>query len=157
VEEPRKFASAKDVAAIVQGYADMEMRPGAAECISRLRSAGFTVWGFTMADWNRVKGYFDKAGIDMPSDNLVSCDSIRIGKPERGAYKPLLDRLIKSDGKPWFAAAHQWDASAARRAGYLGAYCTVWEGEALMDTFGDMDVVAETLVEMADKVIQASG
>ncbi|KAK5166929.1 uncharacterized protein LTR77_007658 [Saxophila tyrrhenica] len=154
IEEPRKFINEKEIEAIVQGYADMEMRPGAAECISKLRNAGFTVWGLTMDDYKRVRGYFERSGIDMPTENLASCDSTQIGKPDPQAYKPLLDQLSSEGNKPWFAAAHQWDVAAARRTGFRGAYCTVWEGEALMDVFGDMDVVAETLPEMADRVIK---
>jgi hypothetical protein len=33
----------------------------------------------------------------------------------------------------------------------------VWEGEALGDLFGDMEVVATTLPEMADMIIEATG
>lgn len=69
-----------------------------------------------------------------------------------------------------------WDVSAARSTGYVtlphhalgfsrllyldrfkGAYCTVWEQEPLLELFGDMDVVANTLPEMAEKVIVAEG
>ena len=49
-----------------------------------------------------------------------------------------------------------WDASAAKRSGFKGAYCTVYEGEELPDLFGKMDVVADTLPDMADKIVAAS-
>lgn len=156
ISEPRKFATEQDLSALMDGYANLQMRPGAEECVQKLRDAGFTVWGFTMGDLQRVQSYFDNSSINMPKDNLLSCDSTKIGKPDPEAYKPLLKRLSSDGSQPWFAAAHQWDASAARSTGYRGAYCTVGEGEALMDVFGDMDVVAETLPGLADKVIAAS-
>ncbi|KAK3707713.1 hypothetical protein LTR37_011890 [Vermiconidia calcicola] len=156
ISEPREFATEQDLSALMKGYANLQMRPGAAECVQKLRDAGFTVWGFTMGDLQRVQSYFDNSSINMPKENLLSCDSAKVGKPDPEAYKPLLKRLSSGGSQPWFAAAHQWDASAARSTGYRGAYCTVWEGEALMDVFGDMDVVAETLPELADKVIAAS-
>lgn len=49
-----------------------------------------------------------------------------------------------------------WDVSAARTTGFKGAYCTVWEKEPLQELFGDMEVIADTLPEMAEKVIAAS-
>ena len=39
---------------------------------------------------------------------------------------------------------------------FKGAYCTVWEHEPLLELFGEMDVVADTLPEMAEKVMAAS-
>ena len=155
ISDPRKFASDKDLAVMMQGYADLEMRPGARECIQKYRDAGFTVWGFTMGDLKRVSRYFERSGIEMPAENLSSCDSLGIGKPSPEAYKPLLIQLSADGSQPWFAAAHLWDTSGAKRAGYRGAFCTVWEGEALPEIFGEVEVVADSLPEMADKVIAA--
>lgn len=39
---------------------------------------------------------------------------------------------------------------------FHGAYSTVLEGEPLHEVFGDMDVVAPTLPDMADKIIAAT-
>lgn len=69
------------------------------------------VTGFTMGDLARVGGYFKNAGVDLPAENLLSCDTSAIGKPDPAAYKPLLDQLSSQGGTPWFAAAHMWDVS----------------------------------------------
>lgn len=118
IEEPRSFADEDDLASIMEGYMKMEMRPGAKECVAKLRDAGFTVWGFTMGDLKRVGAYFVSGGIDMPAENLLSCDTSALGKPDPEAYRPLLKKLSSSrNQKPWFAAGHMWDVSAARRTG----------------------------------------
>jgi len=39
---------------------------------------------------------------------------------------------------------------------FKAAWCSVWEKEACVDLFGEMDVMADELVEMADKIIAAS-
>ncbi|RMY62139.1 hypothetical protein D0865_00620 [Hortaea werneckii] len=109
-----------------------------------------------MGDLSRVGVYFTQAGIDMPAEHLRSCDSSKIGKPDPEAYRPLLKQLSSEGSMPWFAAAHMWDVSAARRTGFRGAYCSVWENEALTDLFGDMDILSDTLPEMADKVIAST-
>ncbi|EFX03095.1 2-haloalkanoic acid dehalogenase [Grosmannia clavigera kw1407] len=137
-------------------YAGLKLRSGAAECIAKLRAAGFTVWCLTAGDLARVGGYFSLAGVDMPSDNLLSCDSTGVAKPDPGAYRPLLAQLSATGATPWFAAAHMWDVSTARTIGFRGAYCTVLEADPMHDIFGDMDVIAHTLPEMADMIIAAT-
>lgn len=119
IKQPRVFASPADLEFIMQEYTALTMRPGAAECVQKLRDAGFTVWAFTAGDLKRVGGYFQRAGIEMPPENLLSCDSTGVGKPDLAAYRPLLEKLTtENEGKiPWFAAAHMWDVSAARAAG----------------------------------------
>lgn len=119
IENPREFASPEDLAYIMEEYQSLTLRPGAAECVQKLRDAGFTVWAFTAADLVRVGGYFKKAGVEFPAENLLSCDTAGVGKPDLNAYKPLLAQLTsENEGKiPWFAAAHMWDVSSARRAG----------------------------------------
>lgn len=117
ISEPRTFASDEDLEAITNGYNAMTLRPGAKECIQKLRDAGFTVWCFTIGGLQRVGGYFKEAGIELPAENLLSCDSSGMGKPDPKAYRPLLERLRADGSRPWFAAAHMWDVSAARRTG----------------------------------------
>ncbi|KXT07164.1 hypothetical protein AC578_2385 [Pseudocercospora eumusae] len=157
IPNARDFASADDLKYIMEeGYMKLELRPGAKECIQKLRDGGFTVRAFTMGDLKRVGAYFKNAGVELPAEHLMSCDTTGVGKPDPAAYKPVFDALSKSGSQPWFAAAHLWDASAAKRSGFKGAYCTVYEGEELPDLFGKMDVVADTLPDMADKIVAAS-
>lgn len=76
------------------------------ECIQKLRDGGFTVRCFTMGDLKRVGGYFKSAGVDLPAEHLMSCDSAGVGKPDPAAYRPILEELSKDGSQPWFAAAH---------------------------------------------------
>lgn len=39
---------------------------------------------------------------------------------------------------------------------FKAAWCSEWEIEAVPEIFGEVDVVADSLVEMADKIIEAS-
>ncbi|KAF9893206.1 hypothetical protein FE257_011629 [Aspergillus nanangensis] len=149
------FATPEDMVYIMSEYLHLQMRPGATECVAKLRQAGFTVWALTAGDRERVWSYFAEAGIDLPDANMLSCDASGVGKPDPLAYKPLLGRLLEEGRQPWFAAAHAWDASAARRTGFKAAYCLALEGEAIPELFGEMDVTAETLPAMAEKIIAA--
>ncbi|RDW68988.1 uncharacterized protein DSM5745_08748 [Aspergillus mulundensis] len=155
IKEPREFATDSDLEYIMKEYAGLKLRPGAKECVQKLRDAGFRVWCFTAGDVKRVSGYFENEGVEMPASDLISCDAAGLGKPDLAAYRPLLGQLVGENGGrvPWFAAGHMWDVSAARRAGFKGAYTSIWEKEPLTELFGEMDVIDETLPGMADKII----
>ncbi|KAJ4244600.1 hypothetical protein NW762_014456 [Fusarium torreyae] len=157
VENPRSFASPEDVACVIEGWKKLGLRDGASECISKLRDAGFTVWCFTAGDIARVGGYFTQGGVDLPPENLLSCDTSGIAKPSPEAYDPIFKKLSVDGSKPWFAAAHLWDSSAAQSVGFKTAYCTALEGEELPGIFGKMDVIEETLPAMADRIIAVVG
>lgn len=116
IEEPRKFATDEDSTFIVNSYRDLEARPGVVDCWTKLREAGFTVWALTSGDTKRVAGYLSRNNIEMPSQNFISCDTIGVGKPAPLPYRHVLEKFGKDD-EVWFAAAHMWDASAAKHNG----------------------------------------
>jgi 2-haloacid dehalogenase len=154
VSDPRSLASEDDVKYFIQEYKKCEVRSGAKECIDKFKEAGWTVWAFTSGDRERVMGYFEKGSINIDGAHIVTCDEVGVGKPEIKAYEKLKDKIgVKED--LWFAAAHGWDVSAAGRAGFKTAYCTVLEKEPLEDVFGKMSIVTETLPELASKVVAA--
>lgn len=119
IPEPRAFASEDDLDHIMDQYALLDLRSGAQECIEILRQGGFTVWAFTAGDRSQVKGYFDKAEIHMPLENVLACDTSGVAKPDLRAYDEVLKSTFADSTNVWFAAAHMWDVTAARRAGYV--------------------------------------
>jgi 2-haloacid dehalogenase len=156
IDEPYSFASKDDLDHILAQYAKLRARPGAAECWAKLRGAGFTMWTFTSGDPGMVKGYLRDNGIECPAENFRSCDDLGVGKPDPECYKPLLEEFRAAGEEAWFAAAHQWDVSAAKRTGFRGAYVTVLEKIACNDLFGELDVTADSFGELADGIIRAS-
>ena len=59
-----------------------------------------------MGDLKRVGAYFKNAGVELPAEHLMSCDTAGVGKPDPAAYKPVFEALSKDGSQPWFAAAH---------------------------------------------------
>ncbi|KAI1337499.1 putative 2-haloalkanoic acid dehalogenase [Xylariaceae sp. FL0016] len=156
VADPRAFATDAERDAMVAAYAALRLREGVAEAFAALRAGGFTVWCLTTGDVERVRGYFLRGGVDMPLENFRSCDAQGVAKPALAAYEPLFNSFAEEDEK-WFGAAHYWDVSAAKMVGFKGAYCSVYEKEDCKELFDvEMDVMADTLPEMAKKVIAAS-
>lgn len=120
IAEPRSFATDEERDCILKSYGMLETRPGIGEAMQKLRQAGFTVWCLTTGDLKRVRGYFLHAGIDMPEENFMSCDTAGVAKPALAAYQSVLKKFGDDDEK-WFAAAHMWDVSAAKKAGCVCA------------------------------------
>ena len=116
IQKPREFATDAQRDAMLQTYSELEAREGLKECFELLRGAGFTVWCFTSGDVKRVKGYFERSGIEMPLENFASCDVEGVAKPDPKAYESIYKKFEVEDVK-WFAAAHMWDVSAANKVG----------------------------------------
>ncbi|PWN48069.1 haloacid dehalogenase [Violaceomyces palustris] len=159
IEDPDSIAGPEDAAYIIKGYHSLRPRPGMDKMMEKLRSAGFDVWCCTDADTRRVKGYFDKAGVEMPLSKISSGDECKAGKPEKAIYDMALERIgAKSGGKPSiFVAAHAWDIAAAKAAGFETAYCTIYEKDACEAVFGKADLVAPDLESLAEGIIEKWG
>ncbi|KAM5343722.1 hypothetical protein ACJ41O_012259 [Fusarium nematophilum] len=153
VKEPRKFASDEDREFLLASYRTLKPREGVLECFSKLREAGFQVWALTAGDTKRVAGYLAQGGVDFPSENFVSCDTIGVGKPEPRSYQHILDKFPKENLEAWFAAAHMWDTAGARHCGFKGAWASVWEQEPCTDIFKEIEVISDDLPTMADGII----
>jgi 2-haloacid dehalogenase len=154
VAEPRELATDEQRDQCIEGYSSLELRPETAEAHQYLRDNGFTVWCLTTGDIQRVRGYFERAGIDMPLENFVSCDDVGVAKPALRAYESVYKRLGANDVK-WFAAAHLWDVAAATKVGFRGAWSAVYEKEACLDVFSDakLEVVEDSLMDMARAIV----
>ncbi|KAL5332403.1 hypothetical protein BJX70DRAFT_393004 [Aspergillus crustosus] len=132
--DPRKVVSEEERERCVRGYWTLQIRDEVKECLRILKEGRFRVWCLTTGDLAR-----------MPEGNVVSCDSLGVAKPDLEAYRRMREKLEKEegDGQIWFAAAHMWDVSC----GWRGCE-EIYEEE--------MNVVADGLVEMAEKIVEAS-
>lgn len=112
------------------------------------------MWCFTTGDMQRVKGYFERAGVEMPLENTVTCDDAGVAKPTLPAYESVYKRFGTDDLK-WFAAAHLWDVAAATKVGFRGAWSAVYEKEACLDVFSDakLEVLADSLKDMSRAIV----
>jgi 2-haloacid dehalogenase len=157
IANPRTFATEDDRERCIEGYYILELRQSCSEAFQVLRDSGFTVWCFTSGDVQRVKGYFERAGVAMPEENLISCDSVGVAKPALAAYQHVWNQLGESDAR-WFAAAHMWDVAAATRVGFRGAWSSVYEKEACFELHKEakIEVSGGDLVDVARQIVEES-
>ncbi|GMG24388.1 unnamed protein product [Ambrosiozyma monospora] len=153
IKKPREFATDEDLEYIYGEWFKLEARSELKPMFKMLRDYGFTIWCLTDASHDRVSGYFQKSGVEMASENLISCDSIGAGKPEAAVYKYIAKKIPSSGNDAFFAAAHMWDSIAAKQGGFITAWSNVHELEPCSEVFGKPDIIAEGLVDMAKKII----
>ena len=119
ISSPETFATQDDISFLVASYRKLKPRPGMPEMFRDLRHAGFEVYCCTDASPDRVKGYFDQAGVDMPAERILSAEEVGVGKPDQPVYAMARQKVgADSEGAVTvFAAAHAWDCCAARAVG----------------------------------------
>ncbi|GME84593.1 unnamed protein product [Ambrosiozyma monospora] len=159
IKEPESIADEEDLDWLCNEWLKLKSRDGLPEMWKYLRDNGFTIWCLTDGDKERVKGYFVNSKLDMPDENIISCDSLGVGKPTPSVYEFMLDTIKTTSGSDadeniWFGAAHAWDCCAARKAGFKTAWVDVYEKYPCDDIFGTNDVVAQGLKEMGEKVVE---
>lgn len=96
VPDPESVCSEEDMEYILAEYKELRPREGLAEMIDILRKGGFEVYCCTDANVDRVKGYFDRAGIEMPTERILSADEVGVGKPEAAVYKFAMEKANAS-------------------------------------------------------------
>ncbi|KAF1354290.1 HAD-like protein [Lizonia empirigonia] len=157
VDMPADAASDADVAVVMKAFKSMGPREGLKECFDGLREAGWDVFGVTNGGLETSLGYFRNASIELDERHLLSCDGLRVAKPDVRVYERAQDHLTKQglggkgDGERWFVAAHAWDLTAARCAGFKTAYLDFEEHDPCTEVFGEFDLYAGSMAELLQK------
>lgn len=155
IKEPSDIATEEELDYLCDQWLKLKARPGLKECWKALRDNGFDIWCLTDGDHDSVKGYFENSGLDISDDFIVSCDTIRAGKPEPEVYQYMLDLLPNKGTDAWFVAVHSWDCLAAKKSGFKTAWSDVYERYACEDIFGRPDIEAGDLIDLADQIVAA--
>ncbi len=158
VDIPGDAVSDEDVASIMQAFKSMGPREGLKECIDGLRDAGWDVYAVTNGGVETSLAYYRNAQIELDEEHLLSCDNLRVAKPDVRVYERAQDHLTKQglgekgDGQRWFVAAHAWDLIAARAAGFRTAYLDFEEHDPVTEVFGEFDLYASSMKELLRKL-----
>jgi len=157
VDLPLDAITDEDVDEVMKAFKAMGPRDGLKKCFDGLREAGWDVYGVTNGGSETSLAYYHNAGIELDAEHLLSCDAIKIAKPDVRVYenadRHLTERgLAKADGERWFVAAHAWDLIAARKAGFKTAYLDFEEHDPCTDVFGEFDLYASSMEDLLIKL-----
>ncbi|KAI4944308.1 hypothetical protein J4E91_008865 [Alternaria rosae] len=157
VDLPLDAITDEDVDEVMKAFKAMGPRDGLKKCFDGLREAGWDVYGVTNGGSETSLDYYRHAGIELDAEHLLSCDAIKIAKPDVRVYEKadrhLTERgLGKGEGERWFVAAHAWDLIAARKAGFKTAYLDFEEHDPCTDVFGEFDLYASSMEDLLIKL-----
>lgn len=146
-----------DIAAVMKAVTSLEARPGLKACYDGLRDAGWDVYGVTNGGKQTSLNYYELANIELDEDHLLSCDDLKVAKPDMKVYentnRHLTSRgLSAKEADRWFVAAHAWDLMAARNAGFRTAYLSFEEHDPVTEVFGKFDVYATSMEDLLDQM-----
>ncbi|KAF2848732.1 HAD-like protein [Plenodomus tracheiphilus IPT5] len=158
VDIPGDAVSDEDVSEIMIAFRSMQPREGLKECYDGLRAVGWDVYAVTNGSVQTSLDYYLKANVGLDRDHLLSCDDLKVAKPDRKVYENANRYLnsrgvsVEGDGERWFVAAHSWDLIAARKAGFRTAWLGVEEREPVTEVFGEFDIYAKDMEELLKKM-----
>jgi 2-haloacid dehalogenase len=155
VDLPADAVTDDDIAEVMKAFKSMGPREGLKECFDGLRASGWDVYGVTNGGSETSLAYYHNANIDLDAEHLLSCDDLKIAKPDVKVYenanKHLTSRNV-GDGDRWFVAAHAWDLISARAAGFKTAYLDFEEHDPVTEVFGEFDLYASSMEELLEKL-----
>ena len=158
VDIPTEAVRDEDVDAIMKAFKAMTPREGLKQCFDGLRDAGWDVYGVTNGGVETSLSYYRNAGIELDEKHLLSCDSLKVAKPDVKVYQNAQSHLTQQglgteeDGKRWFVAAHAWDLISARKAGFKTAFLDFEEHDPVTEVFGEFDLYAGSMKELLGKM-----
>lgn len=158
VDLPVDAVTDDDVEALMRAFKAMSPREGLKSCVDGLRGAGWDVYAVTNGGVETSLGYFHAAGVELDEEHLLSCDEVRVAKPDVRVYERVNAHLMsrgvgdRGSGERWFVAAHAWDLIAARKAGFKTAYLDFEEHDPVTEVFGEFDLYARDMSELLEKL-----
>lgn len=114
--------SAPDRAALVAGYAELDVWPDVKPALARLRAAGIKLAFLSNLGERTLRVDMERNGLDAAFDHVLSTDRVRAFKPSPKAYAMALDAFGLPKSRIGFAAFGGWDAAGAAWFGYRTAW-----------------------------------
>ena len=163
--DPNTNITDEDIESLIMDIKRLPPRDGLKEIFDGLRDAGWDVYAVTNGGKQASLKYYELAGVALDDDHLLSCDDIKVAKPDPKVYqnanKWLESRGCEAHDKDggrsrWFVAAHSWDLIAAKKEGFRTAWVAHEEHDPVTGVFGEFDVYAKDLRECLEKMKEAA-
>lgn len=142
-------ANADQRKAIMEGLQRLEPAPGAEDGCRLFADNGWTLLALTNGSREVTENLLRRSGLERFFAEVISCDSLRVSKPNVQVYAAARDRCR---GELWMIAAHAWDVAGALRAGLRGAWISSKE-RMYLEVYPTPDVRAGDIAEAAGVIV----
>jgi 2-haloacid dehalogenase len=150
--ETRHMLSEADIDHVLAGFATLPGFDDAAPALRSLSQAGITVGCLTVGSPENTRRFLDGAGLSEFVDHAITAQAAGMWKPHPEIYRFAAQQMRTPIERMALVAVHAWDCHGAKRAGALSGWCARLEKEP-GDVFLPPDVIGESLVEVADKLL----
>ena len=133
--------------AVLDGFAQLDPHPDAAEAFRILRSADIRVAALTNGAAETTEALFQNAGLASAVERVISVAEIRQWKPRRQVYIHAAEVLGVAPAELALVATHAWDVHGAKCAGLVTGF--VARGRSFPATMAAPDIVGQSLVDVA--------
>jgi 2-haloacid dehalogenase len=142
--------------ALMAQYNDLEKFPDVEPGLQRLQAAGHRMVVFSNGSPAMLTAIMQAAGLNAYFNGFVSVDEVKVYKPSPKVYRHVAHRLGRAVNEVRLISSNPFDVIGARAAGMQAVWVNRSGG--LFDTLDERpDMVAGTLVELADKLEQRQG
>lgn len=135
------------VAAVLQGFGELDPRPDAAAAMQHLRSQGIRIIALTNGAAEVTQTLLDRSGLSAFTERVVSVAEIQKWKPASAVYHHAATASGVAPDELALIAAHAWDVHGAKCAGLTTGF--VARGQPFPKFMAAPDVMGESLAEVA--------
>jgi len=141
-----------DKQALMQVYRVLPAYNDVAEALSKIRSAGFRMYGFSNGIAEAVSGLLEHAGIADFFDGVVSVDEVKTYKPNPDVYRHFVASTGSDKSNAWLVSSNPFDVQGAISFGMRAAWLHRFP-EVVFDPWGiEPTIVLQRLVDIVERV-----
>ncbi|ACA20010.1 haloacid dehalogenase, type II [Methylobacterium sp. 4-46] len=133
--------------AVLDGMAELDPQPDAAEALALLTEAGFRVAALSNGSAEATEQLLRRGGLHRHVEMVLSIDQVQRSKPRAEVYLSAAQAAGVAPGEAALVAAHAWDTHGAKVAGLGAAF--VARGQIYPRVLVQPDLQGEALRDVA--------
>lgn len=149
----RNSLTEDQVAHVLAGMRELPAHPDIEEGMKILRDGGITLTCLTNGAPEVTQGFLERNGLSGYIEAVVTTSELQCWKPPAKVYLHAAKKLGLPPARIMLIACHAWDCNGAKRAGLSTGFVSRAEGGYDTTFFAPVDVVGETLVELAEQIV----
>lgn len=150
----RNTLSEDQVQFVVGGMRELPAHPDIEPGMKLLRDGGVRLSCLTNGAPEVTQGFLDRTGLTGYVEAVYTTSELQCWKPPAPVYLHAAGKLGLPPERVMLIACHAWDCNGAKRAGLMSGFVARAEGAYDDAFFAPADATGETLVELAERILE---